>query len=106
MQDLAFGTAYVATATGAVCVTSANARVIGVCFQGTGTCGIRLWAGVTATATSNGAPLSGVIRARATATSNEAMYVAFPAYASGGLTILVQPSLDPSLTLFWSPTGG
>src|SRR5512146_1734958 len=108
-QDLSYGTAYHATVTGAVCITSGNSHIFGVLFQGTATGNVQIWAGTTATATAAGVPLSGVIRAYATtgsATVQSAVYYPFPAYASGGITINVGGSLDPQLTLFWSPVGG
>ena len=103
-----FGTATRLTATGTVCITSANAYIIGVAFQGTGTGSLRLFAGLTATATS-GATYLGQLLAYATingATANQSLYVPFPAYCSGGITTMVPPTADPSLTLFWCPAGG
>ena len=109
MQDLGFGTATYLSATGTVCITSANARIIGVMFNGTGTGKLSIFAGVTSTATSSAAPLSGQIIAYSTAadaTVNKAVYFPFPAYASGGITTVVGGSADPKVTLFWSPVGG
>ena len=105
----AWGTPYYVTVTGATVITSANAQIIGILFQSTGTANLQIWAGTTATATSAGVPLSGVIRAYPTAadaTVNKAVYFPFPAYASGGITINMGASADPRLTLFWNPTGG
>lgn len=102
-----YGTAYLATATGAVCITSANAQVIGVLFQGSATGTLQIWAGTTATGAASG--LSHIIRAFVTtgsATAQSAVYFPFPAYASGGITINVGASTDPKLTLFWNPVGG
>ena len=103
------GTAYRATVAGVTCVTSANANIMGILFTGTATGTCQIWAGTTATATSNGVPLSGIIRAFVTtgaATSQSAVWYPFPAYASGGFTIDVGGAQDPSLTLFWNPAGG
>ena len=106
MQDLGFGTATRLTATGTVCITSANSAIIGVLFQGTGTGTLRLFAGVTSTGTA--ADLGNVIAyATATgATANAAVFFPMPAYCSGGITAVVGGSLDPSITLYWKPVGG
>lgn len=96
-------TPYYATATGAVCLTSSNAAIFGVLFQGSATGSVQIWQGVTAT---GAGAISGVIRAYATtgaATANAAAWYPFPAYCSGGICINVGASLDPKLTLFWSP---
>lgn len=107
-----FGNAFKVTATGALCVTSANAYIIGVSFQGTGTNIARLWAGVTATGTNSVQHLARIV-ANATAlnaTVNSATFYPFPAYCSGGICIsnagAVDGSLDPAITLFWNPAGG
>lgn len=107
-----FGSAFRVTATGALCVTSANAYIIGIAFQGTGTNIARLWVGTTATGTATTAHLGRIV-ANATAlnaTINNATYYDFPAYCSGGICIsnagAVDGSLDPSITLFWNPAGG
>lgn len=102
-----YGTAFVATATGAVCITSANAQIIGVLVQSSATGSFQLWAGTTATGA--GARLSHLVRAYTTtgsATAQSAVWYPFPAYASGGITLNVGGSLDPKLTLFWNPVGG
>jgi hypothetical protein len=106
-----FGNAFRVTATGALCVTSANAYIIGVAFQGTATNIARLWVGTTATGTATAG--LGRIVANATsgaATANAATYLPFPAYCSGGICISnagsADGSLDPSITLFWNPAGG
>ena len=104
-----YGQATRFTATGASVLTSANAAIIGIMFNGTGTGSIQLWAGVTATATTNGAPLSAKIVAFPTvagATVNSASYIAFPAIASGGITVNIPGTADPNVTLFWVPVGG
>lgn len=104
-----FGTATFVTATGAQVISSANCYVLGVLFHGTGTGAVQIFAGVTATTvatTSGGNALSGTIRSFTTvagATLNSAVYIPFPAYASGGLTIIMGASADPRLTLFWNP---
>ena len=101
-----FGKASFNATAGATCLTSANAYIIGVLFQGTATNTARLWAGTTATGAGQ---LSGKIVANGTtgsATVNAATYYEFPAYASGGITIENLGAQDPALTLFWNPAGG
>lgn len=103
-----FGNAYRVTATGTVVVTSANAYIIGVLFNGTGTAFANIFAGLTSTVTAAGVHL-GALMAYATvanATQNQSIYFPFPAYASGGITIAMGASADPKLTLFWNPAGG
>ena len=103
-----FGNAYRVTATGTVCITSANAYIIGVAFQGSGTGSLHIFAGTTSTATASATWL-GLIRAYSTvggATANQALYFPFPAYCSGGITLQTPGTADPSLTLFWNPAGG
>ena len=102
-----YGKAQVLTVTGATCITSANAYIIGVCFQGTATSWCQLWQGVTAT----GSPVSNIIRGYGTtaaiaSTVPPAVYIPYPAYCSGGITINAGDSLDVKLTLFWNPAGG
>jgi hypothetical protein len=101
-----FGTPTRLTATGTVCITSANACILGIAFQGTGTGFLTLFAGVTSTAP---ATLLGVVRAFTTvggATANQALYFPFPAYCPSGITTIVGATADPSITLFWNPVGG
>jgi hypothetical protein len=106
-----FGNAFRVTATGVLCVTSANAYIIGILFQGTATNIARLWVGVTATGTAT-AGLGRIVANGTTgsATVNPATYYQFPAYCSGGICIsnngTTDGSLDPSITLFWNPAGG
>lgn len=95
-----FGVATYVTTAGATVVTSANAYILGVLLQSSATGNVQLWAGVTAT----GASLSGIIRATTGAVSAApALYVPFPAYAAGGISLNVGASNDPKLTLFWCP---
>ena len=107
-----FGNAFRVTATGALCVTSANAYIIGIAFQGTATNIARLWQGVTATGTGSVQHLGRLIAnaTQAGATANAPTYLPFPAYCSGGICIsnagTADGSLDPSITLFWNPAGG
>jgi hypothetical protein len=98
---------YTATAT-ALCITSANAYIVGVLFHGSATNSIRLWAGVTATSTASGSPLAGILYGNPTAaaTVNVPTYLPFPAYCSGGITMQIVGSGDPNITLFWNPAGG
>lgn len=107
-----FGTPYRVTATGAFCVTTANAYILAVCFQGTATNIARLWVGATATGTGSATHLGRIV-ANATAlnaTINSATTMWFPAYCSGGFCIsnngTADGSLDPAITLFWCPAGG
>lgn len=106
-----FGNAFRVTATGALCVTSANAHIIGIAFQGTATNIARLWIGTTATGTGTVTHLGRIVaNATTAATANAATYLPFPAYCSGGICIsnngTGDGSLDPAITLFWNPAGG
>ena len=86
---------------GATCVTSVNAQIIGVLLHSSATANVQLWAGTTAT---GAGILSGVIRQTTGAVSAApALYVPFPAYASGGITVNIGASNDPNITLFWVP---
>lgn len=97
-----------ATATGTVCVTSANAAIKGVLFWGSGTGSLHVFAGVTSTLTASATLLAKIVAypTVAGATANAAVYYSFPAYASGGITLVIGPSADPKITLFWNPAGG
>ncbi len=89
------------TATGLSTITSANAHIIGVLFNGTGTGQLSIFHGVTASASAIG------VRAYSTvggATANVAVYYPCPMYCSGGITLDVGPSADPDIALFWSPS--
>lgn len=100
------GAAFRVTATGTVCVTTANAAIIGVMFNGTGTGSVLIFAGPTSTGAS---ALLGKIVAYPTVagvTANQAVYYPFPAIASGGITLQTPGTTDAALTLFWNPTGG
>ena len=104
-----YGYAKYISAAGATVVSTVNSRLIGILFQASATSAIQIWAGTTATATAAGVALSGVIRAYATtgtATVQPSFYQPFPAYASGGCCVNVTGAGDPSVTLFWCPTGG
>ena len=104
MQDLGYVSTFVATATGTVNISAVNSYVRGILFTGTGTGKVQLFAGTTSTGAA--AALGAQIVAYATvtgATANSAVYFPFPAYASGGLTMVVGGSADPKLTLFWNP---
>lgn len=103
-----FGTAHRLTATGTVCITSANAYIIGVAFQGTGTGSLHIFAGLTSTATSSATWLGRLVANTTVsgATVNPMVYFPFPAYCSGGITTQVPATADPSITLFWNPAGG
>lgn len=104
-----YGYAKYVSAAGATVVSTVNSRIIGFLIQSTATGNIQLWAGTTATSTAAGVALSGVIRAYATtgsATVQSSVYFPFPAYASGGCCVNVGGAGDPSVTIFWCPTGG
>ena len=88
---------YTATAT-SLCVTSANANVVGILWSGSATGAIQIWSGVTATATALATTLSGIIRFTAPE------FRACPANCIGGFTISSSIASDPSFTLFWNPT--
>ena len=62
----------------------------------------QLWAGTTATATTAGVPLTGVVTF-ATG-SGFARYMPIPAYCSGGAVVNITGQSD--VTLFWNPAGG
>ena len=97
-----FGTAYYSTVAGATCVSSANCNIIGVLFQSSGTGSLQIWSGTTATGNT---ALSGTIygyRTAAAVTANNALWIPFPAYAIGGITINHGGADDPKLTLFYA----
>ena len=111
LPGTSFGNAFRVTATGVLCITSANAYIIGVLFQGTATNIARLWIGTTATGTGTIASLGRLVANATTAVSaNAATYIPFPAYCSGGICIsnngTADGTLDASITLFWNPAGG
>lgn len=84
--------------------TVGGANLIGIMCNATvnGATTIQLWAGVTATATAAGVPISGVITF-VSGRSPLGTYLEFPAYASGGVAINVGGDADPDLTLYWNP---
>jgi len=96
---------YTATAT-SLCITSANAYILGILFHGTATNSAQLYKGITVNAAN---ALCGPLVANGTtgtATVNAATFYDFPAYCSGGITIKVIGAGDPNVTLFWNPAGG
>ena len=98
------GKASLVQVAGATCLTSANANIIGVLLYSSATGNVQIWAGTTAT---GAGVLSGIIRQTTGAVSAApALYVPFPAYASGGISISIGASNDPQITLFWNPAGG
>lgn len=102
-QDLGYGTAFLATATGTVNITTRDARVIGILFQGSATGSCRLFAGTTSTGLAAAITHNVVAYGTTGATVNPALYFPVPAFASGGLTAVVGPSADAKLTIFWVP---
>ena len=75
----------------------------------TGNTIVQLWAGVTATSTAAGTPITGLITfVSATATGvkdNFAQFMPVPAYCSGGLCINTSGD-NTDITLFWNPASG
>ena len=99
MNYPAYGRPSRLTATGLSTITSANAHIIGVLMNCSGTGQISIFHGVTASASAIG------IRGWVTVidTVRPALYFPCPAYCSGGITVDVGPSADPDITLFWNP---
>ena len=98
-----YGNATRVVTSGLSTITSANAQLIGILFNGTATGSAILFCGVTASVS------VAKIRAYPTvagATANQAVYYDTPAYCSGGITIDMGTTGDPDVTLFWNPTGG
>lgn len=90
------GTATYSTATGYSCITSGPATVYGVLVHGSSSCGFQLFSSSTATAaTAVCAPVSA---------SSKAVYFPIQTEFPTGFCLRNVPSLDPKLTLFWSPT--
>lgn len=87
------------TATGSASVCSTSAHVLGVIVANTGTGFISLYH----SAVASGATTIAYVRGHAT-TSAAGLYFPCPAYASGGLSVIVGAALDPNITLFWSPS--
>ena len=91
------------SATGLSTLTSGNAQVVGIAFAGTGTGGVQFFAGVTASASLT-PMISFSVTASAVAGRYSPHFKRFPAVVSGkGLTVSIQPSLDPNIGLFWFP---
>lgn len=91
------------TATGTAVICSGFANIVGIAFHGTGTGGIQFFAGVT-TSASLTPMITFSVTASAVAGGYSPMFLRFPMAVSGsGLTALVMPSLDPNITLFWTP---
>lgn len=88
------------TATGLSTLTSANAHIIGVLMACSASGSLAIYHGVTASSTA--AFVRGYVTTAAT--SQIAVYFPCPAYCSGGVTVGVMSSLDPNITLFWSPS--
>lgn len=95
------------TVAGVTVLSSVNSNVLGVACNAsvTGRTTIQFWAGTTATATSNGKTLSGVLTfVSATATALAPFqYLRFPAYSSGGCVVNIAGDANPDITLFWNP---
>ncbi len=102
-----YGNGTLIITSGAACLTSANAQIIGVLFQSTATAAIQLWQGITATGASTNA-ITGIVRGWQTtaATAQQSIYLPIPAYCSGGITYNVGAASDVRITLFWNPVGG
>ena len=85
------------TATGSASVCATSCHVIGVLVANTGTGAISLYH----TAVASGGTTVANVRGNAT-TSAAGLYFPCPAYASGGLSVIVAPAADPDITLFWN----
>ena len=98
-----FGTATRVTGTGYTAITSANAYIIGLMFNSSGTCAISLYADASGSST-----ISGLIRFNVTveATIPAAVFVDWPGYSEGGFAVNIPATSDPDVTLFWNPAGG
>ena len=97
------GTATRVVTSGLSTITSANAALIGILFNGTATGSAIIFHGVTASAS------VAYVRAYSTAvgvTNLRALYYPLPAMCSGGITIDIGSTTDPDVTLFWTPAGG
>lgn len=84
-----------------------GANLIGIMVHATvtGNTKIQLWAGTTATATSAGVPITGIMTfasGTATGLTSLARYLPVPAYCSGGLCINTSGDCT-DITLFWNP---
>ena len=99
MNYPAYGRTTRLVATGLSTITSANAHIIGVMMAATGTCELIIFHGVTASAS------AAYVRGYVTVPvgGQPGQYFPCPAYCSGGITVDVNNSLDPDLTLFWNP---
>ena len=104
MDPQVFGKATKVTASGYTAITSANAAIIGILFHGSGTGIVSLYADSSGSVT-----ISGLLRGYATmagVTAPQAFFLSYPAYCSGGFTVNVAATDDPSVTLFWNPLSG
>ena len=89
--------------TGYTTITSGRCAILGVAFVGTATGGIRLFAGVTASASMT-PMITFSATTSAVAGGLSPMYLPMPAVVSGtGLTVQNLASADPNLILYWSP---
>ncbi len=100
-----FGTATRVAATGYTAITSANAAIIGIMFNSSGTCALSFYKGATASGSST---VGGLIRANVTVTATipAAIYYDFPAAMVSGFSVNVPACNDPDVTIFWNPIGG
>lgn len=82
--------------------TVGGANLIGVMVNAsvTGNTLIQLWAGITATATTAGVPITGIITF--VSGTAKASYMPIPAYCSGGVCINTTGDCT-DITLFWNP---
>ena len=94
------------TATGTICITSGAAELYSILVHGSATGGFALYPGVSGSATTSNA-LTGNVYAYATTgvTINPGLLFSMPSAWPRGLTVVVLPSADPRLTLFWRPMG-
>ena len=98
-QNLGYGTPTRVSATGIQVIASVNSALIGIVHTSTATAApVNIYHGVTAS-----------VEACTTvqfASGSVASFLQLPMFCSGGLTIDLGATADPSLTLFWNPTGG
>ena len=103
-QDLGAGTPVLVTVTGVTTITTASARLIGMVFHGSATNAATLYSCKTTASATAASAVSALIVAHGTtgATANAALFVPFPAIMLNGITVDVDASADPNVTLFYA----
>jgi hypothetical protein len=94
-----YGRTLMLTAAGSASVCATSCHIIGVLVANTGTGAISIHH----SAIASGATTIAYVRGNATTTA-AGLYFPCPAYASGGLSVIVEPANDPNITLFWNPS--